>query len=266
MRPGGAYSKLCLARMLRLSIFDYVLWIFPQLCLAVVIWQIIRRRLFNSFWAFVAYCGLHLLRFAVLFSINLAGMRQHYAWYFYSYWGFEVLSVCLSLAVIREIYYQFFRWYPALQTFGAALFHWASAVLVLMSVASAAAAHGKEYDRVIAGVLVFDQVGTALRGGLLLLLLVIGLFFKLRWERRYLGIAIGFSIYLLVEFVVIAVRLHAGTGGNPMWRLLDGIAYSCCALVWAWTFVSKPRTESSPFPFSAAQLDDWNAALSKLLR
>jgi hypothetical protein len=248
------------------GIIDYALWGISQTCLLLLTWQIMRQRVAKEFPFFIAYCIFQVIRSTALLGITLWGIRQHYLAYFLTYWISELLAVCLSLAVIRDIYQQFFRHYPALQAFGDALFHWASALLVLISAWSAASANGKEFDRVIAGVLVFDEVSTTVRGGLLLLLLVIALFFKLRWNQRFLGIVIGYSLYLVVDFVAIAMRRHAGTIASPSWSILRSIAFGCCTLTWVWAFFRPHVLADQPFPFTASQLDEWNAALKDVVR
>jgi hypothetical protein len=248
--------------MFRLTVTDYVLWLLPQLCVSVVLWRIVRERVVRVYPFFTAYCVLQLIRFVILFAIGF----EHRTAYFYAFWPLEIVDILLSIAVIRDIYRQIFHSYAALQTFGSALFHWATAVLVLVSAWTAAAAHGKEFDRVIAGLLVFDQAGTIVRAGLLMLLLVICLFFKLRWDRRLLGIVIGFSLYLLVDFAAVAVRRHSGIVTAHVVSLVRSLAYDCCALAWVWTFSRQHAEVDAPFPFSAPELEEWDATLGKLVR
>lgn len=248
--------------MFHLTAADYVLWLLPQLCVSVVLWRIMRARVLREYPYFVAYCALQLVRFAALFAIGTGRAIP----YFFAYWAFEIVDVVLSIAVIRDIYRRIFRDYAALQVFGSAIFHWAVAVLVLMSAWAAAAAEGKEFRRITAGVLVFEQAGIAVRVGLLLLLLVIALFFRLRWNRRHLGIVIGFSLYFLVSFVALALRRHEGASVAHLYSLLGSISYNCCALVWVLTFLRQPAEVREPFPLTATELEGLNTALGKLLR
>ena len=245
---------------------EHVWWFVSQSCLSTVIWQIMRRHLLRQFPLFLAYCVLQFARSTALFAFSIWGIRQHYSAYFYTYWISEIVVVCVSIAVIREVYQEFFRFYPTLQRFGSVLFHWAAAMLVLISAFGAAVASGKEFDRVITGVLMFDQVGITIRAGLLLLLLIIALFFNLRWDRRFWGIVIGFSLYLMVDFVGIAMRRYVGMVGGHAWSMISGIAYGCCTLTWVWSFSRQPASSEDVFPFTASQLDEWNAALTEAMR
>jgi len=221
-----------------------------------------RNNIVREFPYFTAYCLFELVRSAALFAI---GVHRPVA-YFFTYWPIEVFDVMLSIVVIRDIYWRLFRHYPALHTFGMAIFHWAMALLILISAVTSAATTGKEFDQISAAVVIFDQVGSILRGGLLLLLLCITMFFRMRWNYRTLGVVVGFSLYLFVDFAAIAMRRSVGPAGAHAFSLLKNIGYTCCCGVWVWTF-SRHRSEATdPFPYSASELDSWNSTLQSMVR
>ena len=248
--------------MFRLSVADYVLWLLPQLCVCIVLVRIMRNNIVRDFPYFAAYCLLQLVRFTALFAIGF----NHRVAYFFTYWPLEIFDVLLSIAVIRDIYWRSFRNYPALRTFGVALFHWALALSILISAVTAAGTSGKDLDRITVGVLVFDQVGAVVRGGLLLLLLCIALFFRLRWNYRQLGVVIGFSIYVIVELAAVSMRRYVGVSGGHAYSLISNIAYNCCCGVWVWIFARQRSDAADGFPYSASELDSWNSSLQSMVR
>lgn len=248
--------------MFNLSVTDYVLWLLPQFSVCIVLVMIMRNNIVREFPYFTAYCLLQLVRFGALFAI---GFHRPVA-YFFTYWPLEIVDVLLSIAVIRDIYWQVFRQYAALRTFGAAIFNWALALLLLVSVVTTAGAGGREMDRITLGILVFDQVGTIVRSGLLLLLLCIGLFFRFRWNYRQLGVAIGLSIFVLVDFAGVAMRRYTGPSGAHTWSLMRSVAANCCYGVWVWTFMRQQSEATNRFPYSASELDSWNSTLQDIVR
>ena len=222
-----------------------------------------KKNLITSYPLFVFYCGLQVIRFVVLYPLY----SDHYkVAYFFGFWAFEAFDVIVSVAIIRDIYVRLFTPYPAICRLGCALFNWAIAVLFLVASYAALIAHGPGTWPFGRYVVAFDQSATIIRAGLILLLICIGLFFHIEWQKLNFGISLGFFLFLMVNAAALAIVLQYGLEAQHVYGRLRAAGYNVGAILWAWYVVRKPVEESNRFPFTNGDLARWNAELAGMLR
>jgi hypothetical protein len=228
----------------------------------LTIWQMDKKRLITSYPLFVFYCSLQAVRLVVLYPLY----GRYRTAYFFGYWAFEAFDVLVSVVIIREIYVRLFMPYEAIRRMGCALFNWAIALLLLLSWYMAVASHMPTKDLLGQAVIAFDQAAIIIRAGLILLLICIGLFFQVNWQRLNFGIAIGFFLFLMMNAAALAILLQYGLKAQPLYAELRSAGYNVGAILWAWYFIRKPVEELRPFPFTTVDLARWNADLAEMMR
>jgi hypothetical protein len=238
-----------------------VLWIAPQVIALMLVASMLRAKLVQRYGLFFAYTCLQLVRFVVLYP-----NYDDRLFYYFVYWAFEAFDVVVTIAIIHDIYIAVFNPYPALRRAGSALFHWAMAILIIVSVMAAAVAQGADSDRLTIGVTAFSQSAALVRGGLILLLVCLGLFFKLQWPHHAFGIAIGLGINLMLVAAAVTVRRHYGMPAQHAYALATQVAFNLGSLVWAKYFLLSERALQGVNPYARADLERWDAELAELMR
>ncbi|HSE48202.1 MAG TPA: hypothetical protein VLA96_03235 [Terriglobales bacterium] len=219
------------------------------------------RRLYRRLPLFFLYAS-----FALLMTLTLQGTRRvGPSAYFYSYWGFEVVSWALELAVIQEVMQQLFEPYSSIRRLVLLLFRWGAGLLVTIALLSAIAAPGGDTDQLMAGVLTLERSVRIVEVGLLSLLFVFAGFLRLRWPHYALGIALGFGIYCTVELVTLTARAHGGMTMQTSFFWMKPLAFVVAQVCWASYFLLParvPASERTPAP----TMQGWDSALAEFLR
>ena len=246
-------------------VISRVLWIAPQVIALLLVASMVRSKLVQRYGLFFAYTCLQLVRFAVLYPIY-AGWEHNRFLYFYTYWVFEAVDVVVTIAIIHDVYIAVFSPYPALRRAGSALFNWAMAILIIVSVVAAAVAQGADRARLLIGVTAFEQSAALVRGGLILLLICLGLFFKLQWPHHAFGIAIGLGINVMLVLAAVTVRRHYGVAAADLYSIATAVAFNLGSLVWAKYFLLSERALQGVNPYARADLERWDMELAELMR
>lgn len=245
------------------QLVGYTLWGLPPLLQLGIAALMRRRRLEREFPLFLTYTLVHLFRFPILYFIYHLP-RPNYVLYFYSYWAAEVVTASLSFAVIHEIYKHVFRRYDALRTLGNLMFRWTLAVMFLIAAVVAASSVGDETDRILRGVMAFDQSVAVVLGGLIFFLFLFTSYFGLTWRDFAFGIAIGLALYTTVDLAAMAIRIHWGAVANNTVSLVRSAAYNCSVLVWVAYCWRKEPARKPVASVPTHDLERWNAALLEL--
>lgn len=241
----------------------YGVWILSTFAMVVILVAMIRRRLLDEYGLFFWYIAAHILESIVSF---VARQTSDYA-YFYIYWGWEMIDAIFTLIVIQFVFVKVFDSYKALHGLGVTLFRWATIVLCIFAVVSAVYAPGDAtIDHVTAGLMVMERSIQLIQLGLLLCLLLCSRLFGLPWRHYIYGINLGFGIYASLALVSSAIHAQVGQSFTPIWRRVIGLSYSLGIFIWTYYFVSQKAVEASTNSPSSAQLQQWNDALSELLR
>jgi hypothetical protein len=234
----------------------------PMFMLLIVAARMLIKRLYIEFPLFFAYSIFH----AISIAATLVAARSNPWTYFYTYWGFELADVFLSIAVVQEIYSQAFGQYAAIQNLGKALFKWATIMLLMLCLVSASASPGSDSERIMAGLLVLSRSANLLIGGLLLLLFMICGVFAVSWKRYAFGFALGLALLSSISLAVVAIRAHVGESFHHYLQVVAQLSYNIAAVVWVINVFAKQADALHSTTGDQSQLRDWNRALQGLLR
>jgi hypothetical protein len=242
---------------------QYALWLSGPLLQGAIGGIMWRRKLYREYPLFFTYTLSHLVRFAILFSLYRAGRMGAYA---EAYAYLEALEAVLSFAVIYELYTTTFRAYEGIRELGWMVLRWATVVLAVVAVVSAAATPGRNFDSFFAGLFALERSINIVRGGLLFLLFLLHASLGLRWSVPRFGIAVGFALLSSIELVTFAVVTHFGPGSTTVLSLISSAAYTCAILTWLMA-VLRPGTETRTAARPTGwDVEGWNRTLLELLQ
>jgi hypothetical protein len=223
------------------SLLWHYLWVGPnvlQLMLAVVLWRRQVQTEFPAFFAYLVFVGIDGLTMWVLDwlpSVSaVAYWRTDYAG--------AVLEGLLTLAVVWELFSHLVRPYPARAGLGRRLIMLTGAVLVPLAVLAA--------RNPVAPTALIAHLYSLLLGlytvlsGLMLFLFLFSAYHRLTWDRRALGVALGFSIDWCEHsagFALIASGLR-----DVRLDFLNMGAYHMCVLIWLYYLLSPGHTIPVP--------------------
>ena len=225
-----------------------------QLGLVGLIWK---RKLQRRFPVFFAYLLVQIVNFGVLFPLYSAGSRA----YTYAYWVSTTVSLVLGFRIIYEIFCDVLKPYHALRDFGAALFHWASIVVVLIAYVTAMTNPGTGSRFMTIVLLSLEQSVRIMQCALALFLIMFSTY--LRISRRHPGfaIALGFGVFAGTKFAVLGLRAM-GTMGTDGISVIVAIAYCVSVLLWlAFLYHSE---DAKPVIDPQPQTWRWDHSLGEL--
>lgn len=236
----------------------YFFWITPGLLQAAIMVIMYRRQLHRELPTFFAYTSLQVLRFIVLFPL---AHGTNYAAYFYAYWGFGALSLIFGFAVVREIFFYSFRPYESLSELGTILFRWATAVLILLTVLTAANVSDAGGISAFVGLLIsFERSVRLTQVGLLVFLLLFCKPLGITSAHRVFGIAMGLGSYAAIEVSISGLAMKLGIGSAPWLSPAKAAAYTFATVLWT-IYVSRPEPQRVTSGAMEPMFSKWNAAL-----
>lgn len=205
----------------------YPLWVahpVMQLGLAALMW---RRKLLRTYPFFFAYIVSEVMLFVVLF-MNERDPNVYY----YLYWVGTTISAALGFAVIHEVFSDVLRPFHALRDFSSLLFRWAGLVVMLIAIMSAMGGSGNTgLGSVALGLLSLERSVRVMQCGLVLFLLMFSRYLGSSWRHRSFGIALGFGVFAVVEFVLLGLQF-ASVMNRSMMNILNMGAYDAAIVVW----------------------------------
>lgn len=235
----------------------YGLWIAHPVLQCIVAGIMLRRKLSRIMPMFFAYIISQIVIFAFLFPTQLMGSMESWS-YFYLYWATTAVSAVLGFMVIREIFRDVFRPFPALRDLGSVIFRWAGIVMVVVGLVLMAAG-SSESQRIMQVVLAVERGVRVMQCGLILFLLLFSTYLGLSWKNHSFGLALGFGGFAAVEMALMVYRSHAGFTGDVGISLVNMVAYNMSIAVWMFYLVrenpARRRTEALLKPVR------WNESL-----
>jgi len=241
------------------SLLSLVVWWGGFALEAGIAAALVYRRLYRDLPIFFFYTVFIMVRTVVLFFV------YPYPWgYFYGYWGTEVLTWALGLAVIQEVLQHLLRPYHAVQHLVTILFRWAAALLIFIAVLTAYVLPGAALGQLFNQILTFERSVRVVQVGLLSLLFIFVRALRLRWPHYVFGIALGFAIFTSVQLTLVTVRAH-DIWTQAIFAILSPLAFVVAQAVWLY-YLAAPERAAAYQPQSAPQLEGWNGALTELLR
>jgi hypothetical protein len=233
----------------------YPLWVAHpamQVALAIVMW---RRKLLRIYPFFSAYIISEVMLFLVLF-IN----ENNPDVYFYLYWIGAGISAVLGFKVIHEVFSDVLRPFHALRDFSSMLFRWAGLVVMLIAVMAAIGSTNTGLGSLGVGLLTLERSVRVMQCGLVLFLLMFSRYLGSSRRHRSFGIALGFGIFAVVEFVLLGMQF-ARLIDHTTLNLLNMAAYDAAIVIWL-VYLIAPAPK--PVPAMLLQPQRWDLSLGEL--
>jgi hypothetical protein len=250
------------------SLLWHYLWLAPhafQIVLAVFLW---RRRLYKVFPVFFAYAIFEALEEFTLYGMDVNPSISGQQWWS-AFWIGLIVEGALKLGVIGELFFHLIESRRAIAKVGAFLISGSGAVLILVAtIAGAYSRTGHPEYLLISRSHILLQSCYIVECGLLLSLFVFAAYFKLVWNGRDFGIALGFALVFCQHMGAWAV-LASGVwvDKNHIVDFLNGLTYHVAVLLWCYyLLVPHKSATTSAVPLPENNLAIWNRELERLLQ
>ena len=248
------------------SFLWHYLWLAPhilQVALALWIW---RRGLHKLFPVFLAYLVFEAIEEFTLYILDvLPAVSGETFWWAYSI-GL-ILEGFIKLAVIGELFSRLLRPWPVIARVGGRLITGIGAGLVLFATLAAALVVPDNAHWFISGPHILQQTFYIVDCGLLLFLFSFAAYFKLAWDNRIFGIALGIGVLSCEHLASWAVMANGGLlDKRHLLDLLNMATYHACVLIWFYYFlVPQKSATTSVVSLPEHNLAAWNQELERLL-
>ena len=249
------------------SFLWHYLWLAPhvlQIALAVLLW---RRGLHRVFPVFLAYTIFEAIEEFTLYALDIIpSVKGETFWQVFSI-GL-VIEGLIRFAVIAELFVHLLRPWPALGKVGSQLIRGTGTVLVLLAALAAAYApiDNPQYS-IISRAHILQQTLYIVECGLVLFLFLFVAHFKLLWDRRTFGIALGLGILSCEHMGAWAVMASGALmDKRHLLDFLNMATYHVCVLIWFYYLLLPQKVvTTSAVPVPEHSLEIWNQELERLL-
>jgi hypothetical protein len=250
------------------SLLWHYLWLGPQVlqaALAIFLW---RRGLHKAFPFFLTYLTFGAIEGFILYGMDILPSVSVQTFWEAFYLG-AIIEGVIKFAVVGELFFYLLQSRPAIAKVGRRLISGAGAALVLAAVAATA------YTPVVHGKLtLISRAHILLEGsylvdcGLALFLFLFAAHFKLIWNYRAFGIALGLGI-VWCEHMAAWTLSASGVLLNKSYLLdfLNMATYHLCVLIWFYFLLVPEKVAiTSAVSLPENSLDIWNRELERLLQ
>jgi hypothetical protein len=250
------------------SFLWHYLWLAPhvlQVALAILIW---RRGLHKLFPFFLAYTIFEAIEEFTLYGMDISPTISGETYWRALYAGL-IIEGLLRFGAIGELFLRLLRPWPALGRLGNRLISGTGAVLVLLAVLAAAYAPiDNPQHAIISRAHILEQTLFIIQCGLVLFLFLFAAYFRLAWNNRTFGIALGLGILSCEHMATWAVMASGALlNRRDLLDLFNMATYHVCVLIWFYYFLipNGPATTSA-VPLPENNLAIWNRELERLLQ
>jgi hypothetical protein len=233
---------------------DVLNWSFGALgdiLLPLLLVLVFRNRVYRQLKFFVFYLLFASARTLALELYRPPPASIHDRWYypyFYSFWISAFVLSFLRLFITLEICERVLRRYPALRVLiwrimaalAVALFSWTLYFAI------------QNFPHVPRLILTFQQTTDVSFALLLLTLMGIGVYYRMRIPALYRIILIGSCVYSAVQIVDSELGRHTAYLPNSVFDFAQRLAYNVMLAIWAWA-VWRWGKESTPTPEMVSQ-------------
>ena len=231
------------------------------LCVALLV-LVFHRKLYRRLVFFTAYIFFLAVWNAVTFWRSHTALFPPLVW-FYVFWSSEFLLSMLRLLTIAEVSKRFLRGYPAVWLVASRLL--AAVALVLLSWTALSTAHNVHQIRLF--ILVGDQRLECTQAVLLLLLLIIGAYYRLQIPPLYRLILVGIGIYSSIQLADNQLGILHAMPPNSVFDYIRRGSITISLVIWAyalsrWAAIPDPPPELIP----QAVYDEHSAGIHNRLR
>ena len=250
------------------SLLWHYLWLGPQVLqavLAVFLWRRGVHKLFPFFFAYLTFGALEQFTLYTMDVVPLGSIEAFWQTFFAG----AIIEGAIKFGVIGELFFHLLRSRPAIAKLGRRLISGVGAAFVLLAVAAAAYTPIVHRPLIsISRAYILLQSSYVVDCGLALFLFLFAAHFKLMWNHRTFGIALGFGIVWCEHMASWA--LSASGAWLDKSYLLDFVntaTYHVCVLIWFYyLLVPEKVATTSAVPLPENNLDIWNRELERLLQ
>ena len=250
------------------SFLWHYLWVAPNLLLAVLGIVLWRRGLHKELRGFFIYAWFQAVQWAVLYPMDLIPSIPAVD-YWRIYWLSVLIESVILFVLISDIFADVFGLYAALAHLGKLLIRWGGAVLLIAATAIAAHAPMDNKFWFIPATHTLQEAMYIVVSGLILLLFASAAYFRLAWNPKVFGIALGLGVLACVHLATWAI---AANGALPDSRrnvldLLNMATFHVAVLIWFYyLLVPQKVATKSVVAVPENNLGVWNREMERLLQ
>jgi hypothetical protein len=218
------------------SIVDILNWscgILEDILFPLLLVLIFRNKMYRQLKSFVFYILFVLARTIAIDVYGTPPMSvndRHYYPYFYSFWITAFVLSFLRLFITLEICERVLQKYTALKALvwriivglGVVLFFWTLYFAI------------RNFHHVRKFIFTFQQTTDISFAVLLLALMAIGVYYRMRIPRLYSAILIGSCIYSAVQVVDSELGRHTAYLPNSFFDFAQRLTYNLMLAIWVW--------------------------------
>jgi hypothetical protein len=248
------------------SILWHYLWVAPNLLLGLLASILWKRGLHKELGSFFLYACFQVVEWAVLYPIDLVSwIRATYFWRVY--WASSLLESVIVFVLISDVFAEVFGFYTALARVGKSLIRWAGVLLLLTAAAIGARAPIDDRIWLVSTSHILQQTMYVVVSGLILLLFASAAYFRLMWNRRLFGIALGLGISACVHLATWAVMANGVLLDKHHLLDLANMATShVVVLIWFYYLFVPHKASAESVVLPENNLALWNRELERLLQ
>ena len=205
-----------------------------------LLFSLVRNKLYRQLKFFSAYIVILCVLEPVGWWISFLPWFNSAAWS-YTYWSIQLCLSTLRLLTIAEISRRSLIAYPAVWNFGWRLLSGAAAILLSWTAYSAF--HSRHYIRIFVGAI--GPRFEIMQATLLLLLLFLGVYYRVRISQLYRLILIGIFTYSAIEIANNPLLL-AKLPSDSVWEYVRRGSFLIPLVIWTYAVWRWGGTSSTP--------------------
>lgn len=250
------------------SILWHYLWVGPNvilLSLAVFLWH---RKVNKQFPVFFAFAILGSLEQLIVYAADvIPSVSGDTFWRIL--WAGLLLEALIKFALVGEIFSHVFGAYPSVARLGKLAMRGVGIILVVVAALAAAYAPIDNPNfTIIPHVHILEQTIYMIECGLLLFIFAFAAYFRLQWNNRDFGIALGLGISACVHLATWAIMANGGMAeSRHLLDFLNMATYHASVLIWIYYLIVPQNTVTTSIaPLPPHSLESWNRELERLLQ
>jgi hypothetical protein len=245
-----------------LAVFDWAIYIVFFVCCPATLFFIFRRKLYKRLIFFTAFQIL-LLAWAILWTCVSGTPAFTSPIWFNIYWGVQSAISILKLFTIAEISNRVLHEYPAIRVLATGLLGGTTAILLFWTADSAI--HNVHHIRrfILLGNQRFEFMLTVL----LLIVLMIGAYYRIQIPSLYRLILIGIGIYSSIQVANNELAIHIAIIPGSIFDYMRRAPSTISNVIWAYAvWRCSPVPDAKPDLISQATYDDLSPQIHERLR
>jgi hypothetical protein len=250
------------------SFLWHYLWVAPNLLLAALAIILSKRGLHRELRAFCVYAWFQVIEWSVLYPMDLIPSVPA-AGYWRVCWASLLIESITVFILISDLFADVFGSYTALAHLGRRLIRWGGVLLLITAtMAGAGAADAYPYWYIPASLAVQEGMYIVV-SGLVLLLFAAAAYFRLAWNHRVFGIALGLGINGCVHLATWAIMANGLLFDKSRLLNMANMATSHVVVLMWFYYLLVPvphKASAKPVVLPENNLALWNRELERLLQ